>query len=77
MIMNYYWKCRCMNINNHHCSGVELMSGTWKVHMSLIQHIYPYGLHREWYQVINIDEDLFSDENLRHVKYRNTNKVYR
>ena len=46
-----------MNINNHHCKGgVELMNGKLgKVH-----------LHREWCQVINIGEDLFSDENLRH-----------
>ena len=65
-----------MGNGNPHDGGVELMSGTWKVHCSLIHRVYPYGLHREYYQLIDInEEDLFADSNLRYIKYRNSNKI--
>lgn len=37
---------------NPHYGGVWLMSGTWKVHMNIIHHIKPHGLHREVYSMI-------------------------
>ena len=72
-----FWKCRCMGNGNPHDGGVELMSGTWKVHNSLIHQIYPYGLNRELYEVIDVECDLLSDDNLRLVKTRNSNRLMR
>lgn len=48
------------------------MSGTWKVHESLHQSIYPYGLHREFYKVIDIEGD-----NVEFIKIRNSNRLHR
>lgn len=68
------FKCRCMNITNHHCSGVEVMSGTWKWHISLTQLIYPYGLHRVLYNLKDNDLNKIDEEWVK-VKYRNSNRL--
>lgn len=74
----HQWKCRCMGNGNRHDGGVELMSGTWKMHHSLIQQIYPYGLHRTVYKLKDNDLDnLFKEDCWIKVIYRNTNKVHR
>ena len=72
------WKCRCMSNEKWHSGGSWLMSGSWKVHMGLVHSVYPYGLHREFYEVIDNDvEDIFSDENTRFVKIRNSHMLHR
>ena len=72
------WKCKCMKKYKSHDSGIILMSGTWKVHASIIHRIYPYGLHREFYRVIDNDaEYIFSEDNLKINKKRNSNRLLR
>lgn len=75
----FVWKCRCMGNGNLHDGGVELMSGTWKVHMSLIHSIYPYGLHREFYRFNGVSvEDFFDDEDCWElVRIRNSHCLLR
>lgn len=74
----YIWKCRCMGNGNKHDGGIELMSGTWKIHRSLVHRIYPYGLHRVFYQVEYKDLDnLFDKIDGIKVVYRNSNKLLR
>ena len=51
-----------MTFYSQRTTGTEVMSGTWKVHMSLIQLIHPRGLHRTYYRVNNLD-GLFEDKN--------------
>lgn len=43
------FKCRCCMCIHQKTTGVELMSGAWKEHMSLVQLVYPKGLHRKFY----------------------------
>lgn len=72
-----FYKCRCLNYLHQRITGIWLMSGTWKVHESLHQRIYPYGLHREFYQVIDIEGDIFSSDNVEFIKIRNSNRLHR
>lgn len=52
-----------MGNGNPHDGGVELMSGTWKVHRSLSSLMNPPGLHRVFYQVIfDKKDDFFNGE---------------
>lgn len=46
-----HFKCRCMTFYDQRITGMDVMSGTWKVHTSIIQLIYPKGLHRTYYRV--------------------------
>ncbi len=74
----YQWNCRCMGNGNRHDGGVELMSGTWKVHCSIIHHIYPYGLHRVLYRLKDNDlNNIFEDDCWIKVVYRNSYKLSR
>lgn len=53
------------------------MSGEFHYHVSLIHCIYPYGLHREIYKIINIQKGHLDDDNLKLIKYRVSTKVLR
>lgn len=67
-----------MGNGNKHDGGVGLMSGTWKVHHSLIHQIYPYGLNRVLYQLKENDLDnLFEDDGWIKVTHRNSHRVNR
>ena len=46
-----HFKCKCMTFYSQRMTGIDVMSGTWKVHMSLTQLIHPRGLHRTYYRV--------------------------
>lgn len=52
-----FFKCRCAVMFNHRCAGSYHMKGTWKYYKSLIHLIYPYGLHREHYQLKDNNPD--------------------
>lgn len=66
-----------MGNGNKHCGGVMIMSGEFHYHVSLIHCIYPYGLHREIYKIIDIQKGHLDDDNLKLIKYRVSTKVLR
>ena len=67
------FKCRCANYLHQRITGVGLMNGTWKHHMSLVHLMYPKGLHREYYRV-SLENDIGQDCEL--VKYHYGNGKY-
>ena len=66
-----------MGNGNKHNGGVILMRGEFHYHMNLIHRIYPYGLHREVYRVIDINKGLFDDDNIKFIIFRVSTKVLR
>lgn len=61
-----HFKCRCMIFYDQRITGMDVMSGTWKVHTSIIQLIYPQGLHRTVYRLLpdKMEEFLSEDDEL-------------
>ena len=62
-----------MSRDKEHSGGVDVMSGEFHYHMGLVNCFYPYGLHREFYRVVDFGDDDFdwlSDGNLVFVKVR-------
>lgn len=66
------FKCKCMPFVNQRLSITHTMNGAYKSmsHMSLTQLTLPRGLHREYYRVIDVDKDIFDDDNTVLVKFR-------
>ena len=54
--MGMSFKCKCLTYINQKTTGVWIMSGTWKVHDSLTNRLAHKGLHRVYYEVVNVDE---------------------
>ena len=57
---------------NQRLSITHSMNGAYKSmsHRSLTQLTLPSGLHREYYHVIDVDKDIFDDDNIVLVKNR-------
>lgn len=70
------FKCRCMCFHNQRTTGVMLMSGTWKQHMSFVHLIYPYGLHRVFYNYVPSEDSIFEEENCKKVVHRYNRKAH-
>lgn len=62
------FKCSCMCFYSQRTTGVEVMSGTWKVHENIVSLIKPEGLHRILYEG-EWDENS-EDISFKKIKYR-------